>query len=218
MPRNEEASAWSKIKSFMTNATQVVGAAMPPWSLGGLVSIATSPQSPGGAWAKDIRNRQLNNLSNKVGLGNIIKPGDVTSLPEDQMQVLREHMMSIPNRPKSGSWTKKDYVRYQGEYAEGDDWLNKAVSPKSMIEHTLGQYGYYEDKYGNIWVDDTFDYNSPGGRGAEGGYSWLREKGWQYGSRNTHPDETKYHYKINLGNPDYGWKIMTGRPGGGLSW
>lgn len=154
--------------------------------------------------------------------GTLIPGRTVTSLPADQVGVLREQILS---KPGGNSFTDKDWNDYRGvyrkdkvNYAGGNrGLLNRSVGAANQLEHTLGQYNWSTDAYGNIIVEDLYDYNVTQGRNQKGVYGKVRKLAGDAASKSNEPSKGKIKYKINLGNPKYNWKVM-GKPfGGGVS-
>ena len=199
------------IGNFLSSFMDIYGTIAPLSGLGVVNSLIGSPRTPAGAFILDVRNTQLNRSVRKI-TGNknitVIKPKTVTGLPDDQIEVLRYHMNSIPNRKDMGFWTSEDYKRIYKDYASGDAVLIKAIEPHHMVENTLGQYSYHTDKFGNIIITDIYDYNTKSIPNMKGIMKFLRDCGGKYGSFKTEPDEGKIHYRINIGNPRFLWNII----------
>lgn len=176
--------------------------------------MGTKDQTPAGIFASDVQNAVLNRVYAPIVrtlTGNdqavVRKQSDITSLPDDQMNVLRAHYESLPDsRKKAGSWYGEDYRRVSGNYASGNRLTERMTIPEDMIANTLGQYNYYTDEHGNVIVTDTYDF-SKDFTGAEGSYSTIRGLASSAASKETDPDAQKRHFKIVLGNPNYGWKV-----------
>lgn len=200
-------------KNLLLTSTDIWGGLFPLSGIGLLnASLAggfNTPQTPAGAYVSDIKNTQINRAARKITKNNsltVIKPKVITNLPEDQIEALRYHMNSIPNRKEKGVWTAEDYKRIKEDYAAGDAIFLNNLAPHKMIESTLGQYSYYTDEFGNIIITDVYDYNSSSKPNATGFMKKLRDFGGKFGSFRTEPNEGKFHYRINIGNPRFFWK------------
>lgn len=124
------------------------------------------------------------------------------------MRILRSQMAD--RHGESGYFTEEDWTRFQGTYTGGMRGpIERTSTAPAMVEHTLGRYHYYTDKYGNIIVTDTYDFNKGNVTQGQEWYTVVDILADKYGSSDKEPDEQKFHYHINLGNPKYGWKIIT---------
>ena len=207
--------AFNRGMNAVHSAADFAGSFIAPLGLA-LDALDLKDKTPAGTFASDVVNTAKNKVwRNTVGkiLGKgdewtPFKQSDVTSLPDDQMKVLRAQYESLPdNRKNGGQWTGNDYRRTTGNYARGDRLLARTTVPEDMIANTLGQYNYSLDDKGNVIVTDTYDF-SEGYNGAEGKYNTVRKFASNYASGEKDPDAQKKHYKINLGNPNAGWIVI----------
>lgn len=142
------------------------------------------------------------NRAGKAILGEdttLIRRSDVTSLPQSQINILRDMIKQHGGEPKGG-FSSSDWRDYQGTYTGGNRSLvNRMATPSGKLEHTLGQFNWYTNDDGDIIVTDTYDWNTGEGTPNNGMYSKVRTFMGKYGSKDTDPDQWKRHYKINIG-------------------
>ena len=142
------------------------------------------------------------NRAGKAVLGEgttLIQRPNVTSLPQNQIDILRDMIKQHGGEPKGG-FSSSDWRRYQGTYTgKNRSLLERMSTPSGKIEHTLGQFNWYTNDNGDIIITDTYDWNTGEGTPNNGMYSKLRAFMGEHGSKDTDPDQWKRHYKINIG-------------------
>ena len=132
----------------------------------------------------------------------IISNRDITEIPEDQKQVLRQ-LYNYKGGKGNIPWTAADYKKYQGTYTGGNRSLSeRAFTPIGAIEHTLGQLNFIQNPdTGDVYMYDIYDWNTGESSQNQGWYTKVRDFMGKYGTKDTDPEGQKRHYKVNLGNP-----------------
>ena len=172
----------------------------------GLHGTSNNPIS---AAVEDLSVSSINNVYRWI-TGNddyILSSRDITEIPEDQKQVLRQ-LYNYKGGKGNIPWTSADYKKYQGTYTGGNRSLaERAFAPIGAIEHTLGQLNFTEDPdTGDVYMQDTYDWNTGQSSQNQGWYTIARDFMGKFGTKDTDPDGQKRHYKVNLGNPK-NWKL-----------
>lgn len=171
--------------------------------------LHTTSNNPIGAALEDLAVSSINNVYRQI-TGNddyILASRDITEIPEDQKQVLRQ-LYNYKGGKGNIPWTSADYKKYQGTYTGGNRSLaERAFTPIGAIEHTLGQLNFIKDPdTGDVYMQDTYDWNTGESSQNQGWYTAARDFMGKYGTKDTDPEEQKKHYKVNLGNPK-DWKF-----------
>lgn len=165
--------------------------------------------NPINAAVEDLAVSSINNVYRWI-TGNddyIISSRDITELPEDQKQVLRQFYNSKGGKGNI-PWTTADYKKYQGTYTGGNRSLSeRAFTPAGAVEHTLGQLNFVQDpNTGDVYMTDTYDWNTGESSQNQGWYTKARDFMGKFGTKDSDPEGQKRHYKVNLGNPK-NWKL-----------
>ena len=142
-------------------------------------------------------NKGYRKISGKGPEDYLIGNPDISDIPEDQKKLLidlyykkKERTGQIPT-----SFRASDWKLLQGTYTGGQrGLLERALfpSPSSALEHSLGQWGYYQDENGDTHAIDVYDWNDGETSANQGSYTTARDFMGKYGTK---ASETKAQLK-----------------------
>ena len=169
-------------------------------------SVFRPPKTPFGMWIRDARNNAINKSSQNAFGFTAIKPNNITHLSTADEIFMRELLSTYkdPTLNPRGTWDGSDWDRYRGKYTEGNEGvIERNISPQGQMAHILGKFDYHTDSNGNVIVTDTYDFNHNRGTTSPNAlYNFFRNKvAPTISTSSLQPDDGKYHFSINLGNP-----------------
>lgn len=133
-------------------------------------------------------NRIYRNISGKGTDSYLFKNPDISDIPDDQKQILIDFYKEKRNKTGTNptAFTSKDWRNFQGNYTGGNrSLIERAFLPSALsaLEHSLGQWNYYQDEDGNVHAVDTYDWNDGETSANQGSYTTARDFMGKYGTK-----------------------------------